>query len=359
MDDKPKRAENAAWGGTATRRPRTGAETREPASLGRTIEPLLAPRTPRGKPAAAQPAAPKPKTPPQPSSGQPPRRPAMPPATSIPPAGPVPAPRTAIPRRAAPTSLSPEHGRAIAETMVGSFLDRMKSEAQRKGGTLTLTDIEALNHEFEQKTAALEALLEQSFQEYLRAHAAGKRPERRHSPFDRLIVTPIEDLFPRRGPIPTKPVLSRRILPGFFMAVNMMMGADGVEECRRRAKDIFERVNVGTAGDAGWKPFLADAEAQQLLADSLVGMAVHFANPDKRAAWFMDVVNNHLSPPQAEPGIPVDWKLGQPAYERMIDALFADLMTTVGNAKAREILTRRFGAETCASIVAIMKGLGA
>jgi len=303
---------------------------------------------------ASQLAAPK-----QKASTQPTPPAGAPPTTPIPAAGSVPMQRMAARRRAAPTSLSPEHGRAIAETMVGSFLDRMKAEAERKGGTLTLTDIEALNHEFEQKTAALEALLEQGFQEYLRAHATGKRPERRHSPFDRLVVTPIEDLFPRRGPIPTKPVLSRRILPGFFMAVNMMMGADGVEECRRRAKDIFDRVNAGTADDAGWKPFLADAESQQLLTDSLVGMAVHFANPDKRAAWLMDVINNHLGPPQSEPGIPSDWKLGQPAYERMIDALFAELMETVGNARARAAITRRFGPETCASIVTIMKGLGA
>ncbi len=243
--------------------------------------------------------------------------------------------------------------------MVGSFLERMKAEAQRKGGTLTLTDIEALDLEFEQKTAALQELLEQSFQEYLRAHALGKRPERRHSPFDRLIVTPIEHLFPRRDPIPTKPVLSRRILPGFFMAVSMMIGADVIEDYRKQAKDIFERVGAGTAGDAGWKPFLADAQAQRLLADSLVGMAVHFANPDKRATWFMAVINNHLRPPHAEPGIASTWKLGRPAYERMVDALFSDLRAAAVTAKEREALTRRFGPETCASIVTIMRALGA
>jgi hypothetical protein len=281
----------------------------------------------------------------------------MPPAR---PANPAAAARPATPqRRPTPSTLSPERGRAIAETMVGSFLERMKTEAQRKGGSLTLTDIEALDLEFEQKTGALQELLEQSFQEYLRAHAQGKRPERRHSPFDRLIVTPIEHLFPRREPIPTKPVLSRRILPGFFMAVSMMIGADAIEESRRKAKAIFDRVGAGSPGDSVWRPFLADAEAQRLLADSLIGMSLHFANPDKRATWFMAVINNHLSPPYAEPGIASAWKLGQPAYERMIDALFSDLMATVGNAKAREALTRRFGPETCASIITIMKGLGA
>lgn len=350
MAEKPGRVDKGGGTGLANPHPRTDPDVRGPAPVARTIEPLLAPRLPRSQPAAARP-----KAPPQPS--QPPRRPDTQPP---PPAKPDAAARPATPpRRSTPSTLSPEQGRTIAETMVGSFLERMKAEAQRKGGSLTLTDLEALDLEFEQKTAALQELLEQSFQEYLRAHALGKRPERRHSPFDRLIVTPIEHLFPRRGPIPTKPVLSRRILPGFFMAVSMMIGADAIEESRRKAKDIFERVGATSAGDAGWKPFLSNAEAQRLLADSLIGMAVHFANPDKRATWFMAVINNHLSPPHAEPGIASTWKLGRPAYERMIDALFSDLRAAAVTAKEREALTRRFGPETCASIVTIMRALGA
>jgi hypothetical protein len=43
----------------------------------------------------------------------------------------------------------------------------------------------------------------------------------------------------------------------------------------------------------------------------------------------------------------------------MIDALFAEIMAAVNNAKAREGLTRRYGPETCASLVTLMKGLGA
>jgi len=39
--------------------------------------------------------------------------------------------------------------------------------------------------------------------------------------------------------------------------------------------------------------------------------------------------------------------------------LFADLMTAVGSPKAREAITKRFGPETCASVAAIMKGMGA
>jgi len=368
MNEKPKRVDEVVWTGTSDRHARRDRDVNEPTRIasprpakdaGRSIDPVLTPRSPRGTPVA--PARPSPAQAPAKAPDRPPATPpASPGGSSRPPAAAKAPGRETPPREAAPQRTPRQRGLAIAQTVVGSFVERMKAEAQRKGGTLTLKDIEALNHEFEQKTATLRAMLEKGFQDYVRAHAAGQRPERRHSPFDRLIVTPIEELFPgRKGPIPTKPVLSRRILPGFFMAVNMMVGADAIEHSRLRAQTIFERVTADTPGDPGWAAFLADPEAQRLLGDSLVGMAVHFANPDKRAAWFMDMINNHLSPRQGEPGFPSDWRLGRPAYERMVDALFSGLMGAVGNAKAREELTRRFGPETCASIVAIMKGLGA
>jgi hypothetical protein len=130
-------------------------------------------------------------------------------------------------------------------------------------------------------------------------------------------------------------VLSRRILPGFFMAVNMMIGADAVEECRRTAKDIFDRVRPGGLGQAGWTPFLSDCRAQQLLADSLVSMGRHFANPDKRAACSSMWTTNHLSPPLGEPASATTAALpaGLRADERRPD--FRP-KTAVGSARTRE-----------------------
>ena len=60
MDEKPKRVWNAARRGTDGHHPPDGSNTRQPASVGRTIEPLLAPRSLRAKSGVA---APKPATP--------------------------------------------------------------------------------------------------------------------------------------------------------------------------------------------------------------------------------------------------------------------------------------------------------
>lgn len=374
--DKPDRVDEVVWTGKSDRRVLNRAEIYEPRKITRARAAYEV--TQEGGKAAGQQAKPRPADKPAPaaapappptkakSAAQPIAKPPRPVATQprptpqpAPPAArPVPA---ATPVRAAAPPPAPARlqSHAIAKTVVGSFVERMKQEAQRKGGSLSLKDIEALDHEFEQKTAALEALFEKTFQEYARGGIQGRREERRHAPFDRLIVTPIEHLFPGRGKAtPAKGGLSRRILPGFFMAVSIMMGADVTEQCRDKARVIFDRVNKG-AEAPDWQAFAADPEARVLIGDALVAMAVHFANPDKRATWVMDMINNHLSPPESEPDTPADWRLGRPAYERMVDALFSEIMAAVNNAKAREGLTLRHGPETCASLVTIMKGLGA
>lgn len=385
MDDEPDRVKEVVWTGRSDRRVQNDAEIYEPKKIagartvyevardsekvaGKQAKPLYTdkqPPRPAPRPAPAKPpvqadghatrvraavAAPA-GTAPRPAPA-----PAKPTPQPAPPAGRVARPES--PGKSAPPS-SRQQSHIIAKTVVGSFVERMKQEAQRKGGSLTLRDIESLDHEFEQKTAALEALFEKTFQDYARSMVGGQREERRHTPFDRLIVTPVEHLFPGHGAVaPAKGGLSRRILPGFFMAVGIMMGADVTEQCRDRAKIIFNRIN-GAAADPNWKAFGADPEARVLLTDALVAMAVHFANPDKRAVWVIDMINNHLSPPESEPDTPADWRLGRPAYERMIDSLFSEIMAAVNNAKTREGLTLRYGPETCASLITLMKGLGA
>lgn len=391
MDEKPKQVQEVVWTGTSDRTFRDEAEVYQPRKVGkgravyelgkdesekpkRVVPPAPAKTaTPPAKPASVTPM--KPAAPAKPAAAQPaaPAKPAAPKPAAQQPAAPKPAaqqptaPKPAAPRRpaaparpAGPAATAREQSRVIAQTVVGSFVDRMKAEAQRKGGHLSLDDIESLDQEFAQKTQALEVLFEKTFQEYARAFSKQSDEERRHHPFDRLMVGAIERVLSGgKGPSVEKGGISRRILPGFFMAVNMMMGPDVMAEYRLKAGTIFDRVNKGGANGPDWNKFTSDPEARTLRLDALVDMAVHFANPDKRAAWFMGLINDHMAPAEADPGTDPDWSLGRPAYERLIDSLFSDLMAAINDPKGREGITKRFGPETCASVGSIMKGLGA
>ncbi len=375
MAEKSKRVEEVVWTGKSDRRIRPDKEFFEPAKSksGQTVYKVTkdAPKAPEKTTAAEAGLAPK--NPSAAAKAAPAAKPARPAATAEAPrepvrpaseisksaASPVPAPAKPQAAPAPRPTTSREKSRVIAKTVVGSFVERMKTEAQRKGGTLTLKDIEALDHEFEKKTAALETLFEQTFQEYARSLVEDSGPEeRRQHPFDRLIVGPFEKLLSGGdGPSMAKGGISRRILPGFFMAVNMMMGPDVMADFRIRAEKIFNRVNHD--GDFDWSNFLDDSASRDLRMDALISMAVHFANPDKRAHWFMDLINSHMAAPETDPETDPDWVLSRPGYERLVDALFSDLMNAVASPRAREAITKRFGPETCASVAEIMKGLGA
>jgi hypothetical protein len=368
MADKPKQVQEVVWTGTSDRQISNDADLFVPGktSKGKLLKtnrdsgdvadnrgkPLYTEGADQPQAKSAKPPAPKPAEPKQKSATPAPAK--QPVASAAPPALP---PKPAVQKPSA--GVTPrEKSRVIAKAVVGSFVDRLKTEAKSKGGSLTIDDIESLDQEFEQKTAALETLFEKTFEEYARTYAKGGSEERRSHPFDRLIVGPIEKILAGgTGPSIDKGGISRRILPGFFMGVNMMMGPDIMAEYRIRAKNVFKRLGGSNGGD--WQHFFDDSEARDLRLDALIAMAVHFSNPDKRAHWFMGMINDHLAPVDDDAGADAAWRLARPAYERLIDALFADLMTAVSSPQARESITKRFGPETCASVAAIMKGLGA
>lgn len=369
MTDKLKEVQEVVWTGKSNRQIANDAELFDPeksspgkllranrgtggtaGDLGKPIYPKAA-----NRPQARPPVPPVKKAPPR--RAAPPAAPMKKPVASAKPPASSPKPPAAVAGTKGTGAMPRQKGRFIARAVVGSFVDRLKAEARSKGGTLTLKDIESLEQEFEQKTAALESLFEKTFEDYARAYANGDASERRGRPFDRLIVQPFERLFPGGdGPSIDKGGISRRILPGFFMGVNMMVGPDVMADYHIRAKKIFKRIGGVDGGD--WRPFYDDPEAQDLRLDALIAMAVHFSNPDKRANWFMSMINDHLTPVDPT-AADAGWRLARPTYERLVDALFADLMTAVSAPKARNSITKRFGPETCALVAEIMKGLGA
>jgi len=135
--------------------------------------------------------------------------------------------------------------------VVASFCDRLVAEANRRGGVLTLQDIELLNEEFASKTEALQAVFEKSFEDYVRARERASFLQTRNYPFDRVLVRKFEHLFADGKDLdPTK--LSRRMLPGFFMAMNKMLGPEVIETYQERCRKIVQRIRLGRDDNFDW-----------------------------------------------------------------------------------------------------------
>ena len=267
------------------------------------------------------------------------------------------------PAEAAAGPASPRNrSRALAETVVRSLLDRLTGEATRRGGALTISDIRRLAAEFESKTEALQAVFERSFEEYVRARERAAWQQSRQFPFDRLIVRTFDHLFAgANGPYFASGALSRRMLPGFFLAMNMMLGEGVIEGYQEHCRAIVAQLQ-NEHGDAfSWPHAYADAEARRVTLDALASIAAYFSDLDRRADWFVGLINGHLGDADVAREGPeaAGWQMTGTAFRRFLAALFNDVRQAMATEAGRLAITRSHGAEACAALWDILKRLEA
>ncbi|MEQ8194849.1 MAG: hypothetical protein RIB59_10205 [Rhodospirillales bacterium] len=255
-----------------------------------------------------------------------------------------PAPKKKAAKKAAPVkqpATAKEHSRALAQTVVTSFVDRLTLEAGRKGGVLTIQDIENLNEEFEQKMDALQTVFEASFEQFLKVR--GKSADDivpKGMPFNRLIISRFARYF-QDGTI------SRRILPGFNMAIGMMLGQELLDGYQEKCRAIMKRLGGGDEDQCDLKDYYYDKEAGRIALDAQIAMTFHFKNFDRRVEWFVDLVNDHLSPPEPNADKKdADYRFTKGDLIRVLDAMLTDLQETLSTEAGRLAITKQYGVET-------------
>ena len=154
--------------------------------------------------------------------------------------------------------------------------------------------------------------------------------------------------------------LSRRLLPGFFLAFTMMLGEDVVAEFRRRAGALLARVKEPDGGP-DWQSFYEDSEVRAVLLEALVAAALHFEALEKRIAWLVNIVNSHLSPPDpvVEGEEATAWQLGEADARRLVKAFLSDAMAAMETEAGRLKITRWWGAEACDRLYELFHRLNA
>lgn len=250
---------------------------------------------------------------------------------------------------------------ALAEAVVGSLVDRLTAEAARKGGSLTIQDIQSLNHEFAKKAQSLQTVFEASFEEYVRARERASWEQARQYPFDRVIVKKFSHLFSEFEQAPARPgMVSRRILPGFFMALNMMLGPELIEGFQEQCRAIVDRIRAVHPEQFDWSLVYEDPEAKDIAIDALATMGLYFRDLAKRGEWLTTIINSHLPPPAEKAmGTPEgEWRLSPPSLKRLLAALFADLGDAIKDARTRARINRDHGPDAIATLMNVLERLG-
>lgn len=248
------------------------------------------------------------------------------------------------------TSQSPEElgqkrrharSRAMAQAVVSAFTERLKEEAQKQGGFLSERHIEDLNTDFQAKADQLTRVFDQAFadaareQEELKWHAI-KRPA-----FDRLIVKRFEQLFIQRDAngVPHG-TISRRILPGFFLGLNMMLGPEALERFQWRCDTAMNRIMKGRL-PVDWERVDQDAEVHDVILDAQFTIAMHFEDVQHRSDWFVHIANANLAPVLYDDAPDAQWELIPRTLHVLVKNLLSDLKKAVDDNIAWQHLAER------------------
>lgn len=252
---------------------------------------------------------------------------------------------------------SARQSQKLVDTVTESFLNHLRSVAKRKGGALTIKDIEALNAELNLKKEALRVAFDQSFEDYVKTHERAVMNLSRDYPFDRLIVSKFAHLFKDDQEIIAQDdAVSRRALPGFFWAMNMMLDLEAYETLQERTALIVRRLSEGRELEFNWEEVYNDEEGKELILDALVAMAYYFEDFNKRTEWFINLINDHLRPVTEDenPGLRT-WAFSEPGFKKLLRALFSGLIEAVSCESGRLAILKKYGPGACADLTKILK----
>lgn len=294
--------------------------------------------------------------------------PQVPPQAVEPPAAPAPAPPAAkapetnkAPKaspKLAPKVKNPaspkEVSKAMATNSVGSVVGSMREKALQNGGTLSLQDIDAMEHELTAKSQEMEAQFEAALENYASAIDQQKWNLERANPFSRLMVKQFSHLF--KEPAGRKSV-HRRMLPGFYQAISMLLGPESVGRYHERCEGIVARIQADLNDQPfDWEMFYNEKDSLTVSLDAQLLIAAGFQDFDKRSKWFMDLVNSNLTPAadDASAGEKA-WSLSDQGFRRMLDALLGNLRKVMSTEKGRERMMKRHGRDAVAVALTTLK----
>ena len=246
---------------------------------------------------------------------------------------------------AAPAAVSPggdsiaAHSRLLVGTIIGTFTERLKSEVAKHGGRLYTEDIDRIAQELDGKRAQLEAVFRKTFETYVQARERAAFDHAREFPFDRLIVNTFAELFsPKRAEADGEDRVTRKVLPGFFMALDRMLPPERLAEYQERCRKIVARITGGDENAFDWRALYADADANILLIDALAALVPHFEAYEKRRNWFLQLVNDNLQKDDKDA-----WELSPRGFINLTLALFAPLRGELGDIAGRGRMMDRYG----------------
>ncbi len=237
--------------------------------------------------------------------------------------------------------------RFIAETYLDWFLEYVDGEARRKdtdAGGHKLEDLRDLAERFRKSQRSAPALFKNSFFSCNQARLNSAWKDHRDDHFVRLLVEQILPLFVEEGgPELERGGLSRKMLPGLFNAIVLIVGTGTLEDFQRRSFMTVQRLREDAGAEFEWDDFFNDPEARRVLIRILADLAHSFDDFTQSREWFIGVVNKNYFGGEdgARPGVP-EWRFDEKQFATFARYFFVPLVEAMASDEDRAYIAGRF-----------------
>ena len=172
----------------------------------------------------------------------------------------------------------------------------------------------------------------------------------RKRPFERLLVKRFCHMFPPAESLDSPATVSRRVIPGLFLAFEKIAGTEFMEQCQGAGRGIFREVRSARGEEFRWSDYYDDQAASELVDDLMVVVARSFKDFDRRFHWLLELINSHLAPVEGyeyEGETDSPWALHPDGAKEMLRALFSKLRDNMADGDERLLIERRYGENAC------------
>ena len=234
----------------------------------------------------------------------------------------------------------------LADAIYEKFMKILKDRIVDNGGSLTMDDVDDMGQQFRDQLTEIKDTFLDAVESYTLSMKQNRVSTERGQIFKRLMVHHFEGRFANEQTLKTNPdFLSRRMLPGFYNALSMMLGPPKLERYEEQAKTLVERLRKETNGQIEWSDVYAAPEARRIALRAEIDIARHFKDIEKRLDWMIAMINSNMIPLE-EGRVSSGWTFTKEAAEGMLRGLFQDLRSAMRNRAVRDRFKEEMGNDT-------------
>lgn len=239
-----------------------------------------------------------------------------------------------------------DHADELAEAIHAKFMNLLRSRVLEKGGHLTIIDVKEMGEELKQQMGEIKEVFLKAVETFTKSHEKKRQDNEREDAFHRALIQKFDHLMEDDITLPNRPDgLSRRMLPGFNLALSAMIGPEKMDVYTKQIERVTKRLKSEQGDVFDWDDVYKDADVRKLLLLAEIDIAKHFTNIDKRMDWLLAIINSNMIP--IEEGRPShNWVLKESAARKLLTHLFSDMRASLTNTGIRQLLIKQLGLET-------------